>query len=177
MRCIVKKAMSHSHVPTLALPRGDVCERVESWLVFLHGAAPHDELEIWELDHLTIEGRDDLHVGTRLRKIVPVVDRVGVEAVVIAGQDHNGQRRVCQHAGGAIYELERHTVMVEDVTGQQEDAGSGLLRGADHLTKGVQVIAAVIEAEVQIGTVNQDEIVRGSQSAILALQNGCLCSV
>lgn len=124
MRFIVEKAMRHGHVPTFALPRGDVCERVESWLVFLHSAAPHDELEIWELDHLTIEGRDDLHVGTRLRKIVPVVDRVSVEAVVIAGEDDCRALQAAELFLGEGDGFVRYTVMIKEITGDEQQVNS-----------------------------------------------------
>lgn len=113
----------------------------------------------------------------RIGQPTPTVDGVRRETVVVAGQNDHWQRRIGQHPRGTIDELEGHTIVVEDITSEQKYPGSRLLCRADYLSKGVQIITAVVEAEVQVGAVNQDEVVRGNQSAVLASQSDCLCSV
>ena len=140
------------------------------------GPSPDLQIQHRKTDTFVRCDAEDVDI-VRICQPASTIDGVRCKAIVIAGKDDHRQRCIGQHPRRSIDKLEGHAVVVEDITGQQEDTSSGLMCRADYLPEGVQIIAAVVEAEVQIGTVNQDEIVRGTQSAVLASQSGCLCSV
>ena len=48
--------------------------------------------------------------------------------------------------------------MVEDISGQQEHVGRTLPRGMQHLPQRMKVIAAVVQAKMQIRAMDEDKI-------------------
>src|SRR3989441_7189107 len=84
---LVEKAVRHGEAPASVVTPRDMGERPELGRVLFHGAAPHDHLELREVDGLSVQLADHVDVARSGREVVPVVDRVREQRVVVPGQD------------------------------------------------------------------------------------------
>src|SRR6266852_7706883 len=84
---LVEKAVRHGEAPASVVTPWDIGERPEPGLVLFHGAAPHDHIELREVDDLSVQPADHVDVARSGREVVPVVDRVRAQRVMVPGQD------------------------------------------------------------------------------------------
>jgi hypothetical protein len=92
-----------------------------------------------------------------------VKDGIGNRGIVVARQDHHGQRRSRDDGGGAIEQINRQAVAIEGVARQHHDVRAGVTgRGQDTGEAGGAVAAVqprgVVVIQVQIGAVDDHDI-------------------
>ena len=75
----IEEAVAHGDAPPPLVAGGDVGERAPPGLVLLHRAAPHDHVELGQLDQLPVALPDDVDVVEAARDVVAIVDGARVE--------------------------------------------------------------------------------------------------
>ena len=117
---LVEEAVPHGQAPAPVVAPRDVGEGPERGLVLFHGAAPHDRIELGKLDRLAVELADHVDVARPGREVVPVVDGVRPQRVVVAGQDDHRLAQPIELGPHERDGLVGHAVVIEEVAGDQQ---------------------------------------------------------
>ena len=164
---LVEEAVAHDDAPAMLVTVGHVGERVKARPVVLHGAAPHQSVEIGQLDDLSVVLANHVHVARAGTEIVSIVDRARGQGVVVAGQDDDGLMEPAELEAHEGDELVGHAVVIEQVAGDQDQIdsiGQGAIddapeREAHSLVVGrlLPGIAVAVAAEMNVGGVQDAE--------------------
>ena len=120
-------------------------------------APPDFEVELGKQNRLLISHPQHVQVGN-LGKSTMAIDRLRNGRVVIAGQDHDRQRRRRDDPRGPIDQVLRQPMAIKRVAGQNNNISLRAERRAQHAGEPGRTIAAmqpggVIVIDVQIGAV------------------------
>src|SRR2546422_5444299 len=164
---LVEKSVRHGEAPASVVTPRDIGERPELGLVLFHGAAPYDHIELREVDGLSVQPADHVDVARSGRDVVPVVDRVRAQRVVVPGQDDDRLAQPLElgpHEGDGLV---GHAVVIEEVAGDQQQVDLIGQRPIDdaledapaaHVMRGsLSGIAAAVAVEMDVGGVKHSQ--------------------
>jgi hypothetical protein len=127
--------------------------------------APNLELQIGEYDGFLMGDAEHVKIVERGQRSV-VIDRVGNRGIVVARQQHHGQRRGRNDRSRSIEQINRHAMAIEGVAGQHHDVRAGRAGGAQDAGEPGGPIAPVqacgiVVIDVQVGAVNDHDVLGG----------------
>jgi hypothetical protein len=91
------------------------------------------------------------------------VNRVRHRGVVIAGQQHHGQRRCRNDCGRSIEQRSRHAMAIEGIAGEHNDVGADAARSAQHAGQSGRAVTAmqprsIVMIHVQVGAMDHHDV-------------------
>ena len=133
-------AVAHCDVPAHRARRR-VAQRRHVVIVAMR-IAPDFEVEIQESDAALVGDAEYRDIAD-LVKPAAHPDRIRRCWVVIAGQYHERQLRVCEKRGGAVDRVRRDLMIVEGVAGKDHGIGAERPRRRQHVAQYAGAVAAV----------------------------------
>src|SRR5437660_1441025 len=163
----IEEAVAHTEAPAPRVAAGKVGERLEAGLVLFHRAAPHDRVERREVDGLPVQLADQMHVARARGEVVPVVDRVRAQHVVVSGQDDDRLAKPRELSPHELDGLVGRAVVIEEIAGDQEQVDLVAQRSIDDALERAPFALAVrgllarvtvaVALEVDIGGVKDSQ--------------------
>jgi hypothetical protein len=97
------------------------------------------------------------------RQGLMVVDRIGDDGIVVAGQQHHRQPRRRNERGGPLEQDWRHAVAIEGIARKHHDVRTGAAGGTQHARKPCRAVASmqpcsVVMIHMQVGAVNDHDV-------------------
>ena len=124
--------------------------------------APNLQTQIREHDGLLMRDAEHVKILDRGQRAV-AIDRVRNRGIVVAGQQHDGQRRSRNDRSRSIQQINRHAMAIEGVARKHHHIRAGRAgRGEDAGEPGSAITSmqpgGVVMIYVQIGTVNDHDV-------------------
>ncbi len=117
---LVEKAVRHGNVPALIVSGRDVRQRTKGRGMFLHGPSPHHQVQVGELDHLSMQLGNYLHIVAGRIEIMAVIDGMRVQAIVISWQDDYRSLQTAQLLLGKRNRFIRDPIVIEQITSDEQ---------------------------------------------------------
>jgi len=124
--------------------------------------APNLQTQVREHDGLLVGDAEHVKIFDRGQRAV-VIDRVRHHGIMIAGQQHDGQRRGRDDRSCSLEQINRHAMAIEGVAGQHHRVRAGGPRRAQDAGEPGGAITpmqpcSVVMIYVQVGAVNDHDV-------------------